>query len=252
MKRRISVLTLIAAVVAALSGAALAKPPEYRPDELLVKFRSDAGDGERDDLHRRHGTKRIRRFDGTEHVKIRPGQTVEEAIGELQSEGIVEYAEPNYIVHSMGIPNDTQFSSLWGMTKIAAPAAWDTTTGSSQVVVATIDSGIDTTHPDLAANLWVNQAELNGKSGVDDDGNGYVDDVYGYNAITKSGPPTDDNSHGTHVAGTIGAIGNNLSGVAGVNWNVKIMACKFLDSTGSGAISDALACLNYIKTMKSR
>ena len=107
-----------------------------------------------------------------------------------------------------------------------------------------IDTGVDYNHPDLAANIWTNPGEIAG-DGIDNDGNGYVDDVHGYDFINNDGNPMDDHGHGTHVAGTIGAVGNNGLGVAGINWNVQIMALKFLDATGSGSTSDAIEALNY-------
>jgi len=133
---------------------------------------------------------------------------------------------------------------------IDAPEAWDVTTGNSNVVVAVIDTGVDYAHADLAANMWKNPNEIAGNN-IDDDGNGYIDDIYGIDAVNGDGDPYDDNSHGTHIAGTIGAVGNNGIGVAGVNWNVKIMACKFLDANGSGFTSDAIECIEYILNHKT-
>lgn len=157
----------------------------------------------------------------------------------------VAAAEPDYVIQMKLTPNDTQYSSLYGMEKISAPTAWDYSTGSGDFVVAVIDTGVDYNHPDLAANIWHNPAETP-NDGVDNDGNGIVDDYYGANFVgTNSGNPFDDNGHGTHVSGTIGAIGNNSLGVAGVNWHVKIMALKFLSASGSGSTSDAIEALNY-------
>ena len=130
------------------------------------------------------------------------------------------------------------------MTRSGAPEAWNTGTGTGRTIVAVIDSGVAYNHPDLKANMWRNPGEVAG-NGIDDDGNGYVDDVYGYDFVANNGNPMDDNGHGTHVAGTIGAVGNNGVGVAGVDWHVRIMALKFLDSTGSGYTSDAVRALNY-------
>ena len=133
---------------------------------------------------------------------------------------------------------------------IDAPEAWDISTGSRDVVVGVIDTGVDYTHPDLAANAWVNPGEIAG-DGIDNDGNGYIDDVYGINAITNVGDPMDDNGHGSHVSGTIGATGNNGEGVVGVNHEVSIVGCKFLDAAGSGAGSDALKCMDYMIALKN-
>jgi subtilisin family serine protease len=128
---------------------------------------------------------------------------------------------------------------------IDAPEAWDISTGSSEVIVAVIDTGVDYNHVDLAANMWSNPGEIPG-NGIDDDGNGYVDDVHGINAINNSGDPMDDHGHGTHCAGTIAAVGNNGQGVVGVNWTAKIMALKFLNSSGVGNDADAIQTIDYI------
>lgn len=163
---------------------------------------------------------------------------------QLKSSGAVERCSANFIVRASETPNDTYYSSLSGLLGIGAPSAWDLSTGSSAVTVAITDTGVDYRHADLEANMWINSAETP-SNGIDDDGNGYVDDVYGINAITGSGNPMDDNGHGTHVAGTIGAVGNNSIGVAGVCWNVRLMALKFLDSEGSGDLYDAAAAIEY-------
>jgi hypothetical protein len=114
-----------------------------------------------------------------------------------------------------------------------------------------IDTGVDYTHPDLAANMWRNEADCN-SNGIDDDGNGYIDDCYGIDTVNGGSNPMDDEGHGTHVAGIIGATGNNSTGVVGVAWNVKIMPCKFLDASGTGTVADAIDCLDYVRMMKSR
>ncbi len=146
-------------------------------------------------------------------------------------------------------PNDPSYGSLWGMEKIDAPEAWDTTTGGANgIVVAVIDTGVNYTHPDLAGNMWRNPGEIPG-NGVDDDGNGYVDDVYGIDAYNNDSDPRDDHFHGSHCSGTIGGVGNNGIGVAGVNWDVQIMALKFLGGGGSGWTSGATKCVNYMITM---
>lgn len=177
----------------------------------------------------------------------------------LKGDARIEIVEPDFLVKANAVPNDPRFSETWGLSNpsngidIKAVSAWDLTTGSRSVIVGIIDSGIDCTHTDLVANCWINpgesgtdgQGRLKKSNGVDDDGNGYIDDWQGWNFVSNNNKPADDNHHGTHVAGTIGAIGNNATGLTGVNWQVSLVPLKFLDSTGSGYISDAIAAIDY-------
>jgi subtilisin family serine protease len=172
--------------------------------------------------------------------------------------GVAQECSPNYEVTASSIvPTDPQFGDLWGLSSalgIDAPRAWELSTGDSNTVVAVLDTGVDYTHEDLAANMWTNPQEVAG-NGIDDDANGYIDDVHGINAITGAaspGNPMDDHFHGTHVSGTIGARGDNGIGVVGVNYRVKIMALKFLSASGSGSIGDAIRAMNYLVDMKLR
>lgn len=163
--------------------------------------------------------------------------------------------EPNLQVSvSETTPNDPGVGNL---DSILAPprgsnmlSAWDVNTGSNSVVVAVVDTGILYTHPDLSANMWQNPNEI-ASNGIDDDHNGYIDDIYGINAITGSSDPLDDHGHGTHCAGTIGARGNNGLGLPGINWNVKLIGCKFINSAGLGSLDDAITCLNYLTDLKT-
>ena len=173
-----------------------------------------------------------------------PAIATVEKRGRVPARPGVEFAQPDYRVRLTATPNDPSMGSLWGLDAIGAPAAWNTGTGTGRTIVAVIDSGVAYNHPDLKANMWRNPGEIAG-NGIDDDHDGYVDDVVGYNFVVNNGNPIDDNGHGTHVAGTIGAVGDNGVGIAGVNWHARIMALKFLDSSGSGYTSDAVRALNF-------
>jgi serine protease len=132
---------------------------------------------------------------------------------------------------------------------IDAPEAWDLTTGSHDVVVAVVDSGVDYTHEDLSANMFQNPGDCDA-NGLDDDGNGYADDCHGIDAFDSDSDPMDENGHGTHVAGIIGAVGNNGVGIAGVNWSTQILACKAGDSSNNLSIYAVNECLQYVADMK--
>jgi subtilisin family serine protease len=229
--------------------------PAVVPGEYLVKFRAPTSVSYAESALQSAALDEKRRFHsvaGLYHVVARAGTDPRTAATRLAHDASVEYIEPNFRVHASAIPNDTLYSQQWALNtalagNINAPAAWNLTTGSAKVVLAVIDTGIDYTHPDLAANVWVNPPGCAG-----DDTDGYPTDCHGINAITGSGDPMDDNDHGTHVSGIMGAVGNNDQGVAGVNWSVSLLGCKFLDSTGSGATADAITCLDYIAATKNR
>jgi subtilisin family serine protease len=157
--------------------------------------------------------------------------------------------EPNWAYYASVTPNDPSYSQQYASSFLSLPDAWGSTTGNNNLIAIVIDSGVQYTHPDLAANMWTNPSEI-ASNGIDDDGNGYIDDVHGINAINGSGDPMDDDEHGTHCAGILGAQGNNGIGISGVAWNVKIAAAKFLDSEGSGFLSDAIESINYAISLK--
>jgi len=261
-------LVVIALLTQTWSVPAAAKPasagmPEYRDGELLVRFRSSSNQRARDTAHRRIGARVARRFgsvDGLQHVRLPDGLDVQDAVGRYLDDPSVMYAEPNYVVRAEAVPDDEGFGWLWGMHNVGnegglpdadidAPEAWEIETGDASVVVAVIDTGVDHLHEDLVGNRWSNPGECN-SNGLDDDGNGYIDDCHGVDAANDDSDPIDDNGHGTHVAGTIGATGNNGIGVAGVVHDVSILACKFLNNRGSGLTSDALECFDYVLAEK--
>lgn len=159
--------------------------------------------------------------------------------------------EIDHPVHSFFTPNDPDFDKLYGLQGpfgISAPEAWDTTIGSSSKIVAVIDSGVDYTHEDLDGNVWSNPAEIP-ENGIDDDSNGLIDDVHGYDFANGDGDPMDDNGHGTHVSGTIAALGDNATGGIGIAWGTKVVAVKCLDSIGDGYTSDLVRALDYVNDL---
>ncbi|MDN5942644.1 MAG: S8 family serine peptidase [Nitrospira sp.] len=229
-----------------VSGSSVERA-QYVPGEVIVKYRDSASKA----TIAAAGGQMIKSFAGGEervqHVKLTKGETVEDALERYRHSPAVEYAEPNYIHQLADVPNDTKFSLLWGLhntgqtggaadVDIDAPEAWNITTGRSNVIIAVIDSGIAYDHPDLAANMWTNPGEIP-NDGIDNDGNGLVDDYHGYDFRSDDSEPMDpidltadttggNRGHGTHVAGIIGAVGNNSSGVTGVMHHVKLMALK--------------------------
>jgi len=220
-------------------------------------------------------------------VRVSGEKSLTGMISTLSQNKLIDYAEPNFIYSVVQpaaeqtlddllaplkyndsaayTPNDPKYAELWGMhntgsndpsgaqgvagADISAQQAWEITRGNRSVKIAVIDTGIDYTHPDLAENIWVNEAEKNGKAGVDDDGNGYVDDIHGYDFANDDADPIDGHSHGTHCAGTIGAVHNNAQGVAGVMAEVSLVAVKFLSDAGSGTTANAIRSIDYATSL---
>jgi subtilisin family serine protease len=204
----------------------------YHPSRVLVRFRDKA-----DFLPGSAAAQPAAGPANVYVVKNPPGLSVPEVLQRYRADPNVLYAEPDFVVRAVDTtPNDTFWSAQWDMTQISAPRAWDTQTNASDVVVAIIDTGIDYAHPDLQGNLY-SDASSN----------------HGYTCINGSCAPggLDDYGHGTHVAGTIGAVGNNGIGIAGINWQVQLLSIKFLDSTGSGYISDAVLAFNLVTQLKN-
>ena len=192
----------------------------------------------------------MRDLDGNAVYIIEAAETendiVEQMTMSIEETGSCTMVRPDSIYEANAVPNDTNYADQWGLEKIGAPEAWNSRTDASTVLVAVLDTGVNYDHIDLNQNLWVNPDETPG-DGVDNDGNGIEDDVYGMASIggNVSGNSMDDNGHGSHCAGIIGAAGNNRRLVSGVTWKAKVMALKFLDSEGSGFVSDAVTCLRY-------
>lgn len=228
----------------------------YDPNELLVQFRSPSLTALIGQNYAGASVRRQLTDDGWFQVDIGPSTDVARALSAFQSRADVVQATPDFAVSSTALPNDSSFSSLWGLSNsgsqggvsaadINAAQAWNFGT-STNIVTAVIDSGVDYRHPDLIANIWSNVREISG-NGIDDDNNGFVDDMRGWDFANNDNDPMDDNGHGTHVAGTIGAVGNNSLGVTGVAWSAAIMPLKFLDKEGSGSLSDAIQAINYAR-----
>ncbi len=257
-------------------------PPVYIKDhQLIVKFKKEKTAGEIDSVNKKLKTKSARvlsRRMNAHLVDVPAGETVESMIEKFKASGAVDYAEPDFEMSVSAMPNDPKFldGTQWSLHNtggqrstsqpyvygvadmdIDAPEAWDIQASAEGVIVAVIDTGINYNHQDLKNSMWKNSGEsgldANGKdkakNGVDDDGNGYIDDVYGINAINGKGDPLDDHYHGTHCAGVIGASSNDGVGMAGIAPKVKLMGCKFLSATGSGYTSDALECIEYARKM---
>jgi subtilisin family serine protease len=232
----------------------------YNPTAVLVRFEDGAAEEYKQTVRALVGDGSFRIVEsglGIELVntKVR----VEVAIERLSP--FVKYAERDWVVRKSLTPNDPGYAQLWGMhntgqtvnadpgvagADINAPEAWDTYTGDATFKVAIIDTGVQYTHPDLAANIWTNPGEIAG-NGIDDDANGYVDDTRGWDFFSIDNNPDDTDGHGTHTAGTVGAVGNNGVGVAGVAWNCKLIPLRFLGPTG-GFTSDAVLAVNYCRT----
>ena len=264
----------VIALAASLFALVAAGPAAGAPDrvgghaEVLVGFRPAVSAASQRAIVARSGgvsEERFRRIDAM-LVSV-PAHARRGVMRALERDPRVRYAEPNVRFHIDQSPNDPSFARLWGLDNsgqvvngvpgtpdadIDAPEAWAVTTGDASVTVGVIDTGVDYTHPDLAANIWTNPGEGCagcGNDGIDNDGNGYVDDLHGWDFLNGDNDPFDDNGHGTHVAGTIGAVGDNGVGVAGVNWTVRLMPLKFLGADGSGDAADAIRAVLYADAM---
>jgi subtilisin family serine protease len=233
---------------------------EYKSDEMLICFDKTLPDH----ASRARVLKTIcgatlkhefKLVPGLVVVKLPPGLTVSGAWARFNAEKGIRFFQPNYIYRAQSVPNDLYFSYQWNLNNtgqiagaiadidIRALKAWSRTRGSTNIIVAVIDTGIRYTHEDLVANMWTNPGEIP-NNGIDDDNDGYVDDVYGIDVVHNTGDPFDIDGHGTSCAGIIGAAGNNGKGIAGVCWDVKLMALKFMEGS-SGNTEGAVRCIEY-------
>ncbi|RMD99944.1 MAG: hypothetical protein D6812_10595, partial [Deltaproteobacteria bacterium] len=225
-------------------GRPFGETSAFRADEVVVRFRSPRSP-ESEEIRQRYHLETLRVIPrlGVERLATPPGTDILALCKRLSSEGAVAYAEPNYIYHAEKTPNDPLYPKKDDLPQMAVDRAWNLTTGSRDVIVGVLDQGVTESHPDLAANMWVNRGEIAG-NGRDDDRNGYVDDLHGWDFVDEN---ADEHvtSHGTHVAGIIGAVGNNHEGLVGVNWRVSLMWLRFLDSQGAGTMTDAAEAIVY-------
>jgi subtilisin family serine protease len=221
--------------------------PDFASPTILVRFDPDSGPGQRSDVLESVGGEIGRAYElvpGLRLVELPDGANPGAARRRLAEMPGVDFASADAVMQIDRTPNDPLLASQWGITAIRAPLAWDFTTGSAEVEVAVLDTGMDLDHPDLAGNLWTNAGEIP-ENGIDDDDNGFIDDVHGWDFVGRDPIPEDDNSHGSHTAGTVGATGDNGIGVAGVAWNVSLVPLKICSSTGRCLTSDAIAALDY-------
>jgi len=268
---RISLFIFLSAVIGIATGVSSHLPcregEQYVPGEVLVKFKQHTSASAAKSVHAKIGAKKFRRYSRIEvdHVKLPSGVDVKDALKEYLRDPSIEFAEPNYLRHLDRTPDDPFYGLLWGLKNtgqtvngtagtagadISAPSAWEVATGSSAIVVAVIDSGADYNHPDLAGNIWINSGEV--LNGVDDDGNGYIDDLRGWDFVDGDSDPMDPHGHGTHVSATIAARGNNSLGVAGVSWGAKIMALRGIDAYGYITSADFISALDYARVNGAR
>ncbi|MBL9139197.1 MAG: S8 family serine peptidase [Verrucomicrobiales bacterium] len=239
-----------------LASPVLSSKGQIVPDQVLVKYRPSPQGPRlqgRDGRLLPAGARVVRNLplNGWRLIQLPEGMSSTEGLKWFRARPDVVHVEPNFRYQLYVAPNDPQWSMLSGLERIDAATGWSTTTGSTNLVVAILDTGIQLDHPDLAANLWRNDRETPG-NGRDDDANGMVDDIYGADFVDGDGDPSDDAGHGTHVAGTIGAVGNNSRGVVGVCWQIRLMSVRVGKADGFGATDALVGAFDYVVAQRQR
>lgn len=290
--RAIAFLTLTVALLGQQSIASenfhkkseeMAKKTKYQNRRLLVRYKEDTSINKRDEAHFSVGAYVVQSFDipkNLDVVEVAKGISLDAAQEFYRENPNVLYVEPDYPLHAYMEPPpsdtnppgdddpppvpsiDPRYAEQWGLNNdghtggtadadINAPEMWEHLTGDKNIIIAVIDTGINYNHPDLKNNVWVNPGEIPGNN-IDDDNNGVVDDVHGFNAISNTGDPMDDHGHGSHCSGIIGAEGQNYDGGRGVMQEATVIGCKFLSADGGGSTYGAIACLDYLRNLKTR
>jgi subtilisin family serine protease len=284
MKRPAISLLLLLLIISSYARANVRTPvslqpnPHFVSDEVLIKFKAGISETRKNQIYLHSALSPIRSFPtlGIHHLRLSPSMSVEEVLHRCGQDFEVEYVEPNFVISACQTfpddppfdPGDPMYGILWGLhnfgqtigmnsglhgADIDAPEAWEVTRGAEKVTIAVIDTGIAYSHPDLAANMWINPGEdpwsdpndPTTGNGIDDDKNGRVDDWRGWDFVDADNDPMDFNGHGTHVAGTVGAVGNNGTGISGVMWRARVMPLRSLNSQGIGTVSDAISAIRY-------
>jgi subtilisin family serine protease len=264
LRMRICLPAIAAAIAAALTLPGGAAGESVVPAQVIVRYEPGSSPADRAEARADAGTKPIEGLGmaRAQLLKITDGDSVAATVNQLEAQPGVAYAEPNGILQPASVPNDPGFSQQWGLfndgqnvngttgtigADISAPSAWNIETGDPNTIVAVMDTGADLTHPDLQNELWTNPAEAGGTPGVDDDHNGYIDDVHGYDFVGAGGPtPSDRTGHGTHVSGIIAAQGDNGIATTGVAQHTSLMELRVCGTYSSGcAMSDMVSAINY-------